>query len=60
MREIIEAVQSWRDRRIPIALATVVGVERSAPRDPRGFPSSRSRSLRKEPDGARCKRRARW
>ncbi len=34
MREILEAVQGWRDRRIPIALATVVGVERSAPRDP--------------------------
>ena len=33
MREILATVESWRAERVRIALATVVGVERSAPRE---------------------------
>lgn len=34
MRDILAAVECWRSERVRIALATVVGVERSAPREP--------------------------
>ena len=34
MTDILEAVERWRAEGQRVALATVVGVERSAPRDP--------------------------
>jgi xanthine dehydrogenase accessory factor len=34
MREILATIELWRARHLRVALATVVGVERSAPRDP--------------------------
>jgi xanthine/CO dehydrogenase XdhC/CoxF family maturation factor len=34
MTDILETVQRWRSEGQRVALATVVGVERSAPRDP--------------------------
>lgn len=34
MNDILETVQRWRSEGQRVALATVVGVERSAPRDP--------------------------
>ncbi len=34
MREVLPTVQGWRDAGLPVAIATVVGVDRSAPRQP--------------------------
>ena len=34
MREVLERVEAWRASGTPVALATVVGVARSAPRQP--------------------------
>lgn len=34
MREILDTVERWRGEGQRVALATVVGVEKSAPRDP--------------------------
>jgi xanthine dehydrogenase accessory factor len=34
MKDVLETVERWRAEDQPIAVATVVGVEQSAPRDP--------------------------
>ncbi len=34
MRDVLEQVQTWRGERQPVAVATVVGVAKSAPRQP--------------------------
>jgi xanthine dehydrogenase accessory factor len=34
MMDVLDTIERWRGERQRIALATVVGVERSAPRDP--------------------------
>lgn len=34
MREILDTLERWREAGEPVALATVVGVDKSAPRDP--------------------------
>lgn len=34
MREILADLERWKEAGEPVALATVVGVDRSAPRDP--------------------------
>ena len=34
MRDVLDRVERWREARIPVALATVVGVRQSAPRLP--------------------------
>ena len=34
MKDVLETVERWRAEGQPIAVATVVGVEQSAPRDP--------------------------
>jgi xanthine dehydrogenase accessory factor len=34
MKDVLETLERWRSEGQPIAVATVVGVEQSAPRDP--------------------------
>ncbi|MDB5039779.1 MAG: putative sulfurylase small subunit, molybdopterin cytosine dinucleotide biosynthesis [Candidatus Eremiobacteraeota bacterium] len=34
MKDVLETLERWRGEGLPIAVATVVGVEQSAPRDP--------------------------
>lgn len=34
MREVLDRVEGWREAGTPVAVATVVGVARSAPRQP--------------------------